>query len=199
MHDKCAVRKFLTVRFVEAALSGSCDEAFLVKLIVNCVGTVLTRVKLRPDLRQAVVVGSPAFGAGTMAGRQRGRLVEEEQLRVAAGRHEWGPTPSAKLQATGDPSLGCVEAANRAGVIVKAPAVAVDEASLGGRDQISQRRHAVLTWHAFRLARARARPRNAYSGGPVPGRTPTVAGWCRHRPRWLRSVLRNGGSLGSCR
>jgi hypothetical protein len=46
MQDKCAVRKFLVGRFVESALSGPRDEALQVKLIVNCVGTVLARVKL---------------------------------------------------------------------------------------------------------------------------------------------------------
>jgi hypothetical protein len=79
-----------------------------------------------------------------MASRERGGLVEKEQLRITAGRHELRPTSAAKPQATSDPSLCSVEPANRSGVVVKAPAVAVDEPSLAGRDQISQGRDTVL-------------------------------------------------------
>ena len=46
MQDECAVRKFLVGRFVEPAFSARRHEAFQVKLIVNCIGTVLAGVKL---------------------------------------------------------------------------------------------------------------------------------------------------------
>jgi hypothetical protein len=46
MQDECAVRELVVGRFVEAALSGPRDEAFQVKLIINCIGTVLAWVKL---------------------------------------------------------------------------------------------------------------------------------------------------------
>jgi hypothetical protein len=90
-----------------------------------------------------------------VACRERGGLVEEEQFRVAAGCHEPRPTPAAKSQATGDPSLCSVEPANRSGVVVKAPAVAVHEPSVAGRDQISEGRDSVLKWHTSRLSGAR--------------------------------------------
>jgi hypothetical protein len=71
--------------FVEAACSGLRDEPFQVKLMVDRIGSALVWVKLRPDLGQPVVVGSPALRAGSMAGRERGGVIEEEQLGVAAG------------------------------------------------------------------------------------------------------------------
>jgi hypothetical protein len=46
VEDECAVGKFHVSPFVEAALSGPRDEPFPVKLLVNCIGTVLAWVKL---------------------------------------------------------------------------------------------------------------------------------------------------------
>jgi hypothetical protein len=46
VEDECAVGKFHVSRVVEAALSGPRDEPFPVKLLVNCIGTVLAWVKL---------------------------------------------------------------------------------------------------------------------------------------------------------
>jgi len=46
MQDERAVGKFVEVRFVEPALTGVGDQAFHMKLIVDCVGAVLARVKL---------------------------------------------------------------------------------------------------------------------------------------------------------
>jgi hypothetical protein len=173
MQNECAVRKFLVGRFVKAALSGPRDEAFQMKLIINCIGTVLAEVNLRPDLGQAVVVGSPALSARPMASRERGSVVEEEQLRITARRHERRPTSAAKPQTTGNPSPCSVKPANRSTVVVKTPAVAVDEPSLSGGDQISQRRDTVLKWHTSRLAGADNPP------PPANPRTRTKA-WSRN-------------------
>ena len=59
-------------------------DALRVQLRVDGVGAGLGWVELAPDRAQALVVRAPALGAWAMAGREGGRLVEEEQLRVAA-------------------------------------------------------------------------------------------------------------------
>jgi hypothetical protein len=156
--DERAVRKFGVRSFVEPALSGAHGQPFEVKLIVNCVRSVLVRVKLQPDLGQTVVIGPATFRAGAMAGRQRRRLVQEEKLRVATRCHERCPTSSPKLQAAGDPSLRAVAPANHSGVIVKAATIAVDEPPLAGRDQGAQWCDAVLTWHIPRVTRYKGAP-----------------------------------------
>jgi hypothetical protein len=46
MQDECAVWKFLVGRFVEPAYSAWRRQAFEVKLMVNCIGTVLAWIKL---------------------------------------------------------------------------------------------------------------------------------------------------------
>jgi hypothetical protein len=131
------------------------------KLFIDCVGPLLIRVKLRPDLGQGVVVSSTALRARPMAGRHRSRFVEEEQLRVAPRRHEVRAASASKLQAAGDPSLCGVAPANRTAVIVKAAAVAVHEPSLAARDQVAQGCDAILAWHPSRLTRRGRRPRPA--------------------------------------
>jgi hypothetical protein len=111
-----------------------------------------------------------------MASSERGGLVEEEQFRITAGRHKRRPTSAAKPQATSNPSFCSVKPANRSSVVVKAPAVAVDEPSLAGRDQISQGRDAVLKWHTSRLDGAGhgPPPRNPITRGRI-GVTPLSA------------------------
>jgi hypothetical protein len=99
-----------------------------------------------------------------MAGRERGRLIEEEQLGKQARGHERRPASATKFQAAGDPPLRRVQPADLPSVVVKTAAVAVDEPSLIGRDQLAQGRDAVLQWHTTRLA-----PRNESPGGPFRG------------------------------
>ena len=47
-------------------------------------GETALRVPGEPGRREPPVVGAPALAAGPMAGGERGGLVEEEQLRIAA-------------------------------------------------------------------------------------------------------------------
>jgi hypothetical protein len=96
-----------------------------------------------------------------MASCERGGLVEEEQLRVTTGCHELRPMSAAKLQPTSDPSLCSIQPANRSGVVMKAPTIAVDEASLVGRDHIRKGRDTVLMRHTPRLAPSAPPPRPA--------------------------------------
>jgi hypothetical protein len=55
------------------------------------------RVRLQPERLERVVFGAAAGRAGPVPGRERRRLVEEEQLRVLPGRHH-RPVPVLELE-----------------------------------------------------------------------------------------------------
>ena len=82
-----------------------------------------------------------------MAGGERRRLVEEEQLREPARLQQPRPLPAPELEPAGDPALDREAAADPAGLVVQAAAVAVDEAAGRVRDQLPERRDAVLQRH----------------------------------------------------
>src|SRR5579884_1002791 len=97
------------------------------------------RVGPRADDRdEAHVVRAAALGAGPVPGGECGRLVEEEEPGVPAGRHR-AVVPTTELEATRDPALADEAAADPPLVVVESPAVAEDEAALGRRDQLSAR------------------------------------------------------------
>src|SRR5918996_2621278 len=80
-------------------------EALAMELVVHRIRAAPLGVKRAPDLDEPVVVGAAAQRARTVARGERGRLVEEEQLREAAGLHQRRPVPAAELQLAGDPAL----------------------------------------------------------------------------------------------
>src|SRR4051812_22601193 len=63
----------------------------------------LTAVRHRPGRGEAREVVAPALGAGAVAGGERGRLVEEEQLGVAAWGQDRVTAPAMELQPAGHP------------------------------------------------------------------------------------------------
>ena len=83
-----------------------------------------------------------------MPGGERGRLVEEEELREAAGLHQRRAVPAAEAQPAGDPAPAGMVAADAAVRVVQAAAVAVDEPARRRGDQLPQRGDAILTRHA---------------------------------------------------
>src|SRR4051794_37596551 len=87
---------------------------------------------------------------GPVPGRKRGRLVEEEEFRVAAGGHH-RPVPAAQLKDTDDPPLACPPPLGElSGVGMEAPAaVTHPHPPLGNGDQFPEGRNAVLKWHRF--------------------------------------------------
>ena len=103
---------------------------------------------LADELHEADVVLAPALGARPVPGRERGRLVEEEQAGVAVRRHRPADAvAAAELEAARDPALHLPVAPDPAIRVVQTPAVAVDEPTLGRRDQLPERRDAVLERH----------------------------------------------------
>ena len=63
-------------------------EALRVEPHVDCIRSRLAGMKLQPALHESEVVRATALRAGTVTRGQRGRLVEEEQLRVPTGLHQ---------------------------------------------------------------------------------------------------------------
>jgi hypothetical protein len=129
---------------MEASLVRGRIEALGVELGVDRVGSDLARVQIAPQSDQPVVVLAPALRTGTVAGRERGHLVEEEELRVPARLLQRASSPAAELEPASDPALHRETTANAALGVVEATAVAVDEAAGRVRDEIAERRDPVL-------------------------------------------------------
>lgn len=79
-----------------------------------------------------------------MPGGERGRLVEEEQLGEAAGLEERASLPAAELEPARDPALAVVAPADATGRVVEAAPVAVDQVTVGDRNQLAERGDPVL-------------------------------------------------------
>src|SRR2546430_17409757 len=107
--------------------AGAQIDSLGVELGVDRVRSPLPGMKLVPDREQPEVVLAPAERARPMSGRERGHLVEEEQARVAAGRHQRLPAPTTELQPARDPALAVVAPADSPGLVVQAAAVCLDE------------------------------------------------------------------------
>ena len=113
-------------------------DALGVQPLVDRVGA-----RLRDELAEPVVVGPPALRTWAVSRGERSRVVEEEQLRVAAGLKERGTPPALELEPAGDPSLDGIAPPDAPLAVVEATAVAVDEAPLWCRDDLAERGHAV--------------------------------------------------------
>src|SRR6185369_10583723 len=109
------------------------------------------RARLADDLQEAVVVLAPAQRARAVAGRERGRLVEEEQLGEAPRLEQRSAVPAAEAQAAGDPAAAVVMAADPAARVVQTAPVAVHEPASRGGDQVAERGDAILQSHARSL------------------------------------------------
>ena len=148
VQDERAVRQVVERDVVQPPLPPARCEPLSVELQVDGVGARLPGVEVVPDRPQTVVVLAPAERACPVPGRHRRRLVEEEELRELPRPEERPALPAPELEPAGDPAPGGVAAADPAGVIVEAAAVAVDEPSRRMCDEVAERRHPVLERHA---------------------------------------------------
>jgi hypothetical protein len=82
-----------------------------------------------------------------MAGGERRRLVEEEQLGEPSRLQQRTAPPTAEAEPAGDPAPPGVMSADPSRLVVQAAAVAVDEAAIGHGDQLAEGRDAVLQGH----------------------------------------------------
>jgi hypothetical protein len=80
-------------------------------------------------------------------GRERGRLVEEEEGGVAAPRRNGCAVPAAELQPARDPAAAGVVADDAPACVVQAATVSVDEPTLGRGDDFAQGSHTVRERH----------------------------------------------------
>ena len=180
MEHERAVRQIVHRRLVMSLAARGRVDALRVELGVDGVGAGLVRMDRAPDLHEPHVVLSPAEGARAMAGGERGRLVQEEQLREPAGLHHRRPVPPAERQPAGDPALAVEPPPDDAGIVVQAAAVPVDGATCRIGDQVAERCHPVPSRHrAVRSRRTLPRPR-------APGRPSTS----RATPRTRRGAAR---------
>jgi hypothetical protein len=114
-------------------------EALLVQLRVHRVGSDLARMEPLPRAGECVVVLPAAERAGAVSRRERGRLVEEEQLGEPTRLHQGRPVPPAEPEAARDPSPHLITAADVPLIIVEAASIPIDEASGRIGDQVAQR------------------------------------------------------------
>ncbi len=147
MEDERAVGELFDVHLVAPLLANAWTEPFAVELRVDRVGAGRVGMQLLPDLLEPDVVGAAAERAGTVSGRERRRLVEEEQLREAAGLEQRATVPPAEPELAGDPPAAGVMTADAALAVVEAASVAVDEPTGRIRDQLTQRCHPVPQRH----------------------------------------------------
>ena len=151
LQDERAVGEPREPCLVKAARARVGVEALGVQLGVHRIGADLAGVEPAPDRREADVVLAPAESARAVPGCERRRLVEEEELGEQARLEERAPLPAPELEPAGDPPLRGVPPSDPACVVVEAAAVSVDEPARRARDQLTERRDAVLQRHRPRV------------------------------------------------
>jgi hypothetical protein len=137
-----------------------------VELGVDRIGSFLPGVDAFPEPGEMLVVGVSAERAGSVPGRERGCLVEEEELGELAGLEEWAPMPSPELELARDPALAVETAPDPARVVVQAAAVPVNEATSRNRDELTEGRNPVLQQSGFSSLRLGLPDNRARAGAP---------------------------------
>ena len=141
----------------------------------------------RPDRDEAVVVRAPAERARPVAGGERGRLVEEEQLGEPARLHQRRAVPAAERSRHAIQRRPLKRRRMRPGLVVQAAAVAVDEAARRVGDQLAERGDAVLQGHRSRVVCAVMAPEANWAGNHgYRARTAAPAG---HRSSELQEIV----------
>ena len=110
-------------------------------------------MQVPPQILQPNVVGSSAERTRAVPGGERGRFVEEEQLREPAGLHQRLAVPATELEATPDPATRRVVSPDPAVLVVEAASVAVHESPRGIGDQLAERRDPVPERHRATIVR----------------------------------------------
>ncbi len=146
-HER-SVGKLVQRRTVVKLPSRAQIDALVVELFVDRVCADLTGVELAPDRAEAHVVLATTERARPMTGSERGRLVEEEELREAAGLEEWTTEPAAELEPAGDPPPAVEAPPNASTLVMEAPSVAIDQSARGIRDQLAEWCDPILQRHS---------------------------------------------------
>src|SRR5207244_11138879 len=107
-------------KLVERELPASRVEPLSVQPGVDRVRSDLAGVELPPERDQPVVVLSSAERAGTVPGRERGRVIEEEELGESSRLEQRLSAPAAEFAPTGDLALGGVAAPEPSDLVLDA-------------------------------------------------------------------------------
>src|SRR5581483_8436309 len=154
--DAHAVRKIADVAAIRArAAVGAQSIAMELEVDARDGGRrseAMLGVARSPRLFEALEVGAATFSARPVPGRQRRRLIQKEQLRVAAGPHH-RPASALEVEHARHPRAVASDHAPHEAtpLVVQAPAVAHQRSAGGGGDDVSSRRDAVLERHLARM------------------------------------------------
>jgi len=131
-------------------------DSLAMELLVDGVSSRLLRVECAPKLAEPDVVLVTAQRARAVSGRERCRLVQEEQLGELPRLQERQAVPTAELEPAGDPPPAVVAPPDPTLIVVETSAVAVDKAARGVRDQLTARRDPVAERHLRKETRSAA-------------------------------------------
>src|SRR5690349_19161211 len=132
--------------------------------------------RLRPFLRESLRINAAALETGAMPGSKRSHLVEEKQVGVA-GRPPHIVAPPFELEHAADPLARSPAPLPQTLVItMEAPAaVAEHRAARRRRDQLAERRDAILQRHVIRASsRGACEPAGWRRAGRMRGTCPRV-------------------------
>jgi len=144
LDDEGPVGEVVEPGSMEASIPRPGVDPLEVELHIDRVRTDRVTVAISPDVREPDVVLASAERTWAVTRRERGSLVQEEQLRELARLQQRAPVPAPELQPAGDPPAYRPRSSNAPEIVVQAATVAVHEPSCGVRDELAEGRHAVL-------------------------------------------------------
>jgi hypothetical protein len=147
LHDEGSVREVVELSPMEASIPRPGIDPLGVEPQIDRVRTDWITVALFPCVTETDVVLAPAKRTWAMTRGERGRLVQEEQLRELARLQQRAPVPAAELQATRDPPSYRPLSSNTSEIVVQTATVPVHEPPGWVRDELAEGRDAVLEWH----------------------------------------------------
>jgi hypothetical protein len=109
-------------------------------------------VRLHPRLAEAEEILAAALRTRPVAGRQGGRLVQEEELGEPAGAQEFAPPPL-ELEPAGDPPPDLPGTNQPAVIVVKDTPIPEKESARIGGDDLPERRDSVAERHGGPIVR----------------------------------------------
>jgi hypothetical protein len=125
-------------------------QTISVQLGIDLIGgwQFLRQILMRgdPAVAEVLILEVPALGAGSVSGRQRSRLVKEEELGVETRLHD-SAVPAAKLESAHQPSPALTIAHDLLLRVMENSSIAEHQASLGNGDELARWSDAVLSWH----------------------------------------------------
>jgi hypothetical protein len=104
-----------------------------------------------PAVAEMLIFKVAALGAGSVSGRQRSRLVKEEELGVESRPHD-SAVPAAELESAHQPSPALTIAHDPLLRVMENSSIAEHQASLGNSDELARGGDAVLSRHCNLLA-----------------------------------------------